>query len=55
METNCKRDAKRQPTWLQNLALGIQGSDFEVLGGFDRCQIFDEFLSGKKNEKNMEK
>jgi len=25
------------------------------LGGFDRGQIFDEFLIGKKNEKNMEK
>jgi hypothetical protein len=23
-----KREAKRQPTWLQNLALGVQGSDF---------------------------
>ena len=27
----------------------------EVLGGFARGQIFDEFLIGKKNEKNMEK
>ena len=33
----------------------FRGPNFEVLGGFDRGQIFDEFLSGKKNEKNLEK
>ena len=47
-KNNRKRDAKRQPKWLQNLALGVQGLIFEVLGGFDRGQIFDEFLIGKK-------
>ena len=30
------------------------GPIFEILGGFDRGPIFDEFLSGTKNE-NLEK
>jgi hypothetical protein len=33
----------------------FRGPISEVLGGFDRGRIFDEFLIGKKNEKNMEK
>ena len=45
-------DAKSYPKWFQNLALGIQGSDFEILGGFDRGPIFDDFLSGQ-HEKNL--
>ena len=48
-------DAKGHPKWFQNLALGIQGSDFEILGGFDRRPIFDDFLSGQKIEKHLKK
>jgi hypothetical protein len=33
----------------------FRGPISEVLGGFDRGQIFDEFLIGKKNEKNLKK
>jgi hypothetical protein len=31
------------------------GPIFEILGGFDKGPIFDEFLSGPKNEQNLEK
>mgnify|MGYP000908117613 CR=1 FL=1 len=47
-----KRDAKRQPKWLQNRAWAFSGPISEVLGGFDRGPIFDDFWSGPKNEKN---
>ncbi len=33
----------------------FSGPISEVLGGFDRGRIFDEFLIGKKNEKNLER
>ena len=33
----------------------INGLICEVLGGLDRGPIFDEFLSGKNNETNLEK
>jgi hypothetical protein len=36
---------------IQNLALGPSGPIFEILGGFDRGQIFDDFWSGQTNEK----
>ena len=31
----------------------IRGPTFEVLGGFLRSQIFDEFSIGKKSAKNL--
>jgi hypothetical protein len=36
-------DAKGRPKLIQNLALGPSGPIFEILGGFDRGQIFDDF------------
>ena len=48
-------NAEGHPEWFQNLALGIQGSFFEILGGFDRGRIFDDFLSGPQNETNLNK
>ena len=32
----------------------LEGSTFEVLGGFLRSQIFDEFSIGKKSAKNLQ-
>ena len=40
---------------VQNLVLGTMGPIFEILGGFDRGQIFDDFWSGQKNEQNLKK
>ena len=60
MRQNREFHEKSMPKWLQNhpkidlLALG--GLIFEILGGFWRRQIFDEFLICKmcaKNHKNQ--
>ena len=32
-----------------------RGQIFEILGGFDRGLILDDFLSGPQNEKHLEK
>ena len=44
--------AKMAPKMFQNRAWGRLGASFEVLGGFWRMSIFDEFGGCKKSTKN---
>ena len=46
MKIHAKIDPKSE---LKIKVWSIRGPTFEVLGGFLRCQIFDEFSNGEKS------
>ena len=51
MKIDAKMDAKSDPkieVW------ALEGPTFEVLGGFLRSRIFDEFSIGKKSAKSLQ-
>ena len=51
MKIDAKMDPKSDPkieVW------ALEGSTFEVLGGFKRSRIFDEFSIGKMSAKSLQ-